>query len=84
MFADVICKINVISNPFELNSGMRLILPSPEYILDFAITPKQSESEDYNIEKPVAKQKISKRKANEAIVGDSRFKIDSSGGIIIY
>ena len=27
MFADVICKVNGISNPFELNEGMYLILP---------------------------------------------------------
>ena len=68
MYADVICKINGISNPFELNEGMKLILPRPEYILDFAIP----------------KQRNTKRSPNEAIVGDSRFKIDSTSGVIIY
>lgn len=84
MFADIICKINGISNPFELNSGMRLILPSPEYILDFAIAPDLKESENYDVQKPVVKKQSSKRKANEAIVGDARFKIDSTSGVIIY
>jgi hypothetical protein len=32
----------------------------------------------------VLKQKSSKRKANEAIIGDSRFKIDKNSGIVIY
>jgi hypothetical protein len=32
----------------------------------------------------ITKQKNSKRKANEAIVGDSRFKIDKGSKIIIY
>lgn len=86
MFADIICKINGISNPFELNVGMRLILPSPDYILDFAITPNpiEDEKDETYISAPVAKSTTEKRKANEAIIGDSRFKIDSSSGIIIY
>lgn len=85
MFVDIICKINGISNPFELNEGMRIILPSPEYILDFATRPPQEESETYgNQNIPKSKNKNEKRKANEAIVGDTRFKIDSSSGIIIY
>ena len=85
MFADVICKINGISNPFELNEGIRLILPTPDYILDFAVKPSSLESESNNMTiKPTPKAKNEKRKANEAVVGDSRFKIDSATGIIIY
>lgn len=87
MFTDIICKINGISNPFELNEGTRLILPSPDYILDFAVKPSQLETEDAS-KSPVpvikTKSKTEKRKANEAVVGDSRFKIDSATGIIIY
>lgn len=85
MYADVICKLNGVSNPFELNKGMKLIIPSPDYITNFIVRPSQ---EDYeaNIEMniPVAKQKNEKRKPNEAIVGDSRFKIDRTSGVIIY
>ena len=85
MYADVLCKLNGISNPFELNKGMKLILPSPEHIMNFITKPSSDEiesNEELNI--PIAKQKNEKRKPNEAIVGDSRFKIDRTNGIIIY
>ena len=36
------------------------------------------------VNKPVAKQKNQKRKANEAIIGDTRFNIDKSRGIVVY
>ena len=86
MFADVICKLNGIGNPFELNKGMILILPSPENIMDFVMRPDVRErDENWGVEKNLkAKNKKSKRQANEAIVGDTRFKIDSTSGIIIY
>lgn len=86
MYTDVICKLNGISNPFELNVGMKLILPSPEHIMEFIVKPSKSESENntkYN-KVPVAKTKKEKRKPNEALIGDTRFKIDPSRGIIIY
>ena len=85
MYADVLCKLNGISNPFELNKGMRMIIPSPEYITHFIIKPSVNEMEsDESNNVPVAKQKNEKRKPNEAVVGDSRFKIDRANGIIIY
>lgn len=31
-YTDIICKINAISNPFELNEGMVLMCPSPGFI----------------------------------------------------
>ena len=85
MYADVICKLNGVSNPFELNKGMRLILPSPEYIMNFIVKPSSDDIEtDEKLNKPIAKQKNEKRKPNEAIVGDRRFKIDKTSGVIIY
>jgi hypothetical protein len=48
-------------------------------------TPEIQETDDLNsINKPIAKKKNEKRKANECVIGDTRFKIDSSRGIIIY
>ena len=88
-YADLLCKLNGISNPFELNAGMVLKIPSPDCISDFRYFPEK-EDLDYNVSianntvKPVAKQKQVKRKANEAIVGDTRFKIDQSRGVVIY
>lgn len=87
MYTDVICKLNGLSNPFELNAGMKLILPTPDCISLFAITPSiKDEDENWGpaIRNATAKTKNSKRQANEAITGDSRFKIDKSKGVIIY
>lgn len=85
MFADVICKLNGISNPFELNMGMTLIIPSPNDITNFIQQAPVIEREGYaNKEVPKPKHKSEKRQANQAIVGDKRFKIDASKGIVIY
>lgn len=86
--ADLICKINGISNPFELNKGTLIILPRPEYIDSFYVQPKQDDlegdpGEGNNIPEPKSKSS-QKRKANEAVTGDKRFRIDTSNGIIIY
>lgn len=87
IYSDLLCKLNGISNPFELNKGMVLIIPSPDCIMNFMKTPTNEEC-DTNSEivsnKPVSKQKNQTRKANEAIVGDSRFKIDKERGVVIY
>lgn len=86
--ADVICKLNGVSNPFEMNEGMILILPRPEDIEKFYVEPPQEDRETLkNSTSPVpqAKSKTStKRKANEAVTGDKRFRIDQGSGIIVY
>ena len=90
LYSDLICKLNGISNPFELNVGMILVIPSPDCIMNFMKNvgvdeaDAKADANDGFINKPVLKQKSSKRKANEAIVGDSRFKIDKNSGIVIY
>lgn len=87
MYSDLLCKLNGISNPFELNKGMIIIVPSPDCIMDFMKTPTVDEcdtNENTASSKPQSKKKNEKRKANEAIIGDTRFKIDTNKGIIIY
>ena len=89
MFSDLICKLNGISNPFELNEGVILVIPSPDCIMDFMKVPDIEECDSYEstgsaLSKPISKPKNSKRKANEAVVGDTRFKIDTTKGIVIY
>lgn len=85
IYTDLLCKLNGISNPFELNKGMLLIIPSIDSIMDFmkTVSVKESDVVDSSV-KPVAKNKNEKRKANEAVIGDSRFKIDKNRGIVIY
>lgn len=87
MYSDLLCKLNGISNPFELNEKMLMIIPSPDCIMDFMKTPTPSECDEAinnSIKKPIAKQKNQKRKANEAVIGDARFNIDKTRGIVIY
>ena len=86
LYSDLLCKLNGISNPFELNEGMLLIIPSVDYIMEFMkqVQTYESESTLATAKKPTPKKKNEKRKANEAIVGDSRFKIDKNRGIVIY
>lgn len=86
MYSDLLCKLNGISNPFELNVGMLLIIPSPDRISEFMHVPENADTDYISAtnDKPVAKPKNAKRKANEAVIGDARFKIDKNKGIIIY
>lgn len=89
IYSDLLCKLNGISNPFELNEGMIMIIPSPDCIINFMKTPTTAECDNNTAAsgmatKPVAKAKTEKRKANEAIVGNVRFKIDKDRGIVIY
>lgn len=86
-FADIICKLNGISNPFELNTGMKLIIPTIDSLTDFILTPSVKDRDENwgpRNNQSTAKAKNSKRQANEAITGDSRFKIDKANGVIIY
>lgn len=86
-FADIICKLNGISNPFELNVGMKLIIPTVDSITDFIVEPSIKDRDENwgpRNNQSTAKAKNSKRQANEAITGDSRFKIDKVNGVIIY
>ena len=90
MYGDVICKLNGISNPFELNSGTKLVVPTADCVDDFIAIPSIKDKDDNwgpNTPKDstqTVKTKNSKRQANEAIVGDARFKIDKTNGVIIY
>ena len=88
MYSDLLCKLNGISNPFELNKGMLFIVPSPDCIMDFMYKPTVEDTDtnfdDYISNKPISKKKNEKRKANESIIGDSRFKIDKTRGVVIY
>jgi hypothetical protein len=67
---------------------MKLVIPSPEYIMDFAVHPSTKDNDiNWGIsekKRNSAKTKQSKRQPNEAIIGDTRFKVDAASGIIIY
>lgn len=92
MYADLICKLNGISNPYELAVGQYLLIPSLSAVDNFFISPAQAWMEpitpqDAEVAQrliPTLKKKTEKRKPNEAIVGDKRFNIDPISKIVIY
>lgn len=87
-YVDVICKVNGLSNPFELNEGMLIILPLSNYIVKFRYnkdtidSDAETESSDSQTIKP--KTRNENRQANEAVIGDKRYKIDRTNGVVIY
>lgn len=90
-YADIICKINGISNPFELNSGMELIIPNLNEIQQVFIYGKKSsvvnDDKTTHISKTTKtnqKAKNSDRKPSEQTIGEYNFTIDRINKIIYY
>lgn len=92
-YADIICKINGISNPFELNEDDILILPNVEYLNECILKNRLasefiSDAENEQIQKVDAnnrqKRKTEQRSPNEQVVGDSNYVIDKSLGLVFY
>ena len=99
-YAFIICKLNGISNPLELNRGMLLAIPSPDSLDQFVVQVNNDYWKDYEIlenkeltgnndkfknNKPVPKKSTDKnRRPNEALVTDKRFNIDKISKRIVY
>jgi len=90
-YADIICKVNGISNPFEMNEDDILFLPHVDYMANCVkYTPESSdfiESEDEEIKK-ISKSNKKRfdeiRGSNELIEGEDNFIIDKSMGLVFY
>jgi len=92
-YGDIICKVNGISNPFELNEDMLLLLPNVEF-LSSCVLKNQKKSdliEDpktdriyKNNETNLQKKKNELRSPNQQVIGDSNYIIDKSLGIVFY
>lgn len=88
-YVDIICKLNGISNPFELNEGDLIILPETGLLKMFYYKSDTIDN-DEEINKlngnwnPVPKRRNEERKANEAVIGDKRFRIDKDRNVVIY
>ena len=89
-YADIICKINGISNPFELNTGMILLIPSLSNLTFFSTNRPASatfESDSTPIsstKKNFQKTKAERRRPSEQTVGSKNFVVDLSNKMIIY
>ena len=92
-YADILCKINGISNPFELNEDDILIIPHIEYLNDcinkqrvpseIIKDPKKEYIQPIDINNK-QKKRNENRSPNEQVVGDSNYIIDKSLGIVFY
>lgn len=83
-YGALLCKINGIANPQELNEGMRIVAPIQTYIDRFLYIDDDPEEDKSTTDTPKAKKKNEKRAPNEAIIGDTRFKIDRENRIVVY
>ena len=87
-YADVLCKLNGISNPFELNEGMIIAAPKATDIFKFYVSEDKIDNglvkDEKNSVKNLQKKKNETRKANEQVLGDRNFRIDKNNKIIIY
>ena len=88
-YGDIICKVNGISNPFELNVGMKLIIPSESNFTSFLKVGKPTDKTTTNNEigvklKNNQKRKNERRSPGEQTVGDSLFTIDRDNYIVFY
>jgi hypothetical protein len=88
-YADIICKVNGISNPFELNAGMKLIIPSESNFTSFLKVGKPTDKTTTNNEigvklKNNQKRKNERRSPGEQTIGDSLFTIDRDNYIVFY
>ena len=92
-YGDIICKINGISNPFELQEDTVLIIPNFEFLNDCLYKDsvasdiiKDDKKEYIQFIDKNNKQKLKNesRSPNEQTIGDSNYIIDKSLGIVFY
>lgn len=92
-YADVICKINGISNPFELNENDLVFIPTLDYLREFIVNNKSkissdmitSDDEEIMVKNTVYQKTVDeKRSPNQQLVGESNYILDKSMGIIFY
>lgn len=91
-YGDIICKVNGISNPFELNEGTILYIPPLEYIMSCVKSNKKQSDfikgntdTIFNVSKNDHRKKINeKRSSNEMTIENTNYVIDKSLGMIFY
>lgn len=92
-YGDIICKINGISNPFELNEGMVIFIPTYESInnivdmkANYYKTQLLDDIDEISKTKKEGNQKMKNEKRSPAnqLVGDKNYIIDKSLGLVFY
>ena len=91
-YGDIICKVNGISNPFELNDNTILYIPPLEFVMN-CVKGNTNSSTFINSNnnsildkaKNDYRKKINeKRNSNEMTVENTNYVIDKSLGLIFY
>ena len=91
-YADFICKYNGISNPFEMNEGDIIYLPSFDKLslmVNDNITGSEiiedNNSPSMNIKEFAYQKEYNERRSPaEQVVGETNFVIDKSMGVVFY
>ena len=92
-YGDILCKLNGISNPFELNEGNILFIPSIETISNIIdnknniqYSERITDTENISTGNKIGaqKEKNEKRSPSQQIIGDQNYVIDKSLGIVFY
>lgn len=91
-YADIICKINGISNPFELNENDILCMPPFEdlstYLSTTGLNADDGLAEDiYKDDSFITKVKKlvnERRSPNEKVIGEENYIIDKTNHLIFY
>ena len=89
-YADLICKYNGISNPFELNENDVIVLPQYHEFQNLIDTVNNTTSElvnddvSDNINYSSNKKKSDRRSPAQTTTGDKNFIIDKSLGVVFY
>lgn len=91
-YADVICKVNGLSNPFELNENMVLIIPDRNVIVnmlakakkDSSILVEEETTPITTFSQKSTKLKNQKRTPAEATIEDWNYKVNTQMGVVFY
>lgn len=91
-YADFICKVNGISNPFELAEDTVLFIPNAELLPMYSSGAKEQSAKiaDENTDVLSSfstghqKRRNEKRTSNEQLIGESNYTIDRTLGIVFY
>ncbi len=84
MFTELICRLNGISNPFELNAGTRLICPDPSEVYNFFVKDTTNYQDNETKATSETSSDTETRKPSDVTVGDSRYKVDNTRKIVVY
>lgn len=91
-YADLLCKVNGISNPFELGENNVMFIPEVEYLTQFSngAVDASEKIKDTNTDVLSAittgnqKRRNERRTSNEQLIGETNYTIDRSLGIVFY